>query len=217
MNYFEILIQTYIDTKDKTYLRNAYFREFKKAEAQYFPSNEFYAGCMKQIESGEYLFQKELKENPKASLDKLYIDLQRRNYLWRGELTFRDLQIIKDALKEAYSSIRPDDQIKEGKEDYTSKEYALAYLFDLDVQGKNIPIRTTDAEYDKKEIQRQAIKRNFPKKVDSFYRAVFSINEHYDRNNPKELSKISMRWRDAVKELSMDWSKLEEYLKSKKL
>jgi hypothetical protein len=176
---------------------------------------------MKQIEAGEYMFEKELNKNPKASIDKLYIDLQRKNFLWRGELTFSDLQIIKEALKEAYSSIKPNDQSKEGKEkdttDYTAKEYALAYLFDLDVQGKHIPIRINDATFDKEEIQNQARERNFPKKADSFYRAVLLINDKFDRNNPNDLSNISRRWKESVKELSMDWSKLETYLKSKKL
>jgi hypothetical protein len=54
------------------------------------------------------------------------------------------------------------------------------------------------------------------KDKDTFYRSVLKIVK-FDLNNKQDLGNISLRWLDAVKTLSKDWSKTHQYLIDKKL
>lgn len=103
--------------------------------------------------------------------------------------------------------------------DFTTKEKALAYIFDLYANGKQIPTNPTEGGYAKKEIQLKGheLFGSDPEK-DTFYRSVKTISEKkYDLNKEADLRQISLRWLEAVRHLSKDWPKVEEYLKGKGL
>jgi len=100
---------------------------------------------------------------------------------------------------------------------YGAKEYALTYIFDLYATGKQVPINRIEGSLDVKKIKQDVSK--FPmydKAPDTFYRAVKSVLE-YDLNKPTDLQNISKDWLNAVRNLSTNWAKTEQYLKDKKL
>jgi hypothetical protein len=100
---------------------------------------------------------------------------------------------------------------------FTAKEYALTYIFDLYANGRTLPTNRVEGGYNAKQIENDS--KNFPtfdKKPDSFYRAVKEVIG-YDLNNARELSNISKDWYYAVKTLSNSWGKTQEYLQENKL
>jgi len=100
---------------------------------------------------------------------------------------------------------------------YGAKEYALTYIFDLYAIGKQVPINRIEGSFDAKKIKQDASKfPTYDKAPDTFYRAVKSVLE-YDLNKPTDLKNISKDWLNAVRNLSTNWAKTEQYLKDKKL
>lgn len=101
---------------------------------------------------------------------------------------------------------------------FIANEYALAYIFDLYATGKQIPINITEGGYNKSGLIEKGYELyKYDNKKDTFYRAVKHVVKNYDLNNKQDLMQISIRWNEAVKELSKDWCKTEEYLIEKKL
>jgi hypothetical protein len=100
---------------------------------------------------------------------------------------------------------------------YIANEHALAYIFDLHANGKQIPINKTEGGYNKKAIVQIGFELyQFDVKKDTFYRAVKHVAT-FDLNKQIDLLNISKNWIDAVKTLSKDWNLTEKYLKEKKL
>ncbi len=100
---------------------------------------------------------------------------------------------------------------------FIANEYALAYIFDLYVNGKQIPVNRTDGGYNKKELIQIGFELyQIDKMKDTFYRAVKKVVT-YDLNKQKDLALISQNWLEAVKTLSKDWNKTQQYLIDKKL
>ncbi len=100
---------------------------------------------------------------------------------------------------------------------FIANEYALAYIFDLYVNGKQIPVNRTDGGYNKKELKQIGFELyQIDKMKDTFYRAVKKVLT-YDLNKQKHLALISQNWLEAVKTLSKDWNKTQQYLIDKKL
>jgi|GEM_PF-2166573 len=97
------------------------------------------------------------------------------------------------------------------KRNYTAKHCALSYLFELDLEGKQLP--TSDGGLAQTEIDKLGIsiygKTSFTKVVREIAKC--------DRNNTRELKHISQNWREIVLELSPDSQKLEAYLKQKNI
>ncbi|MBS1760928.1 MAG: hypothetical protein JST23_12465 [Bacteroidetes bacterium] len=98
-----------------------------------------------------------------------------------------------------------------------ANEYALAYIFDLYANGKQIPVNRIDGGYDKKELIKKGNELyQFDKEKDTFYRAVKHVAK-FDLNKQQDLANISQSWIESVKRLSNDWNSTEKYLKEKKL
>ncbi len=53
MDYLEIVLRGYFDDNNRGYLENYFYREFKKAEKQFFLPDAFFGGCRKIIEQLE--------------------------------------------------------------------------------------------------------------------------------------------------------------------
>ena len=53
MNYLEIILQGYINENNREHLDKYFFREFKKAEIEYYENEEFFRGCLKVIKKFE--------------------------------------------------------------------------------------------------------------------------------------------------------------------
>lgn len=100
---------------------------------------------------------------------------------------------------------------KEKKRKYTAKHYALSYLFELDLQGKQPP--KSDGGFAQSEIDKQGLER-YGKT--SFTKTIRSIID-FDRNTTKDLEQISKNWREIVLELSPNSEQLDAYLKKKGL
>ena len=58
MDYFEIVLQGYFNDNNREYLSQYFFREYKKAEKEYYEVNEFFDGCLKATE----IFEKEIND-----------------------------------------------------------------------------------------------------------------------------------------------------------
>jgi len=99
---------------------------------------------------------------------------------------------------------------------YKAKENALAYIFDLWANGNQIPLNRVEGGINAKELKRIGKEVYKFEKPDTFYRAVRNVLE-YDLNNKDYLEQISLDWYNAVKQLSKNWEKTEQYLKEKKL
>jgi hypothetical protein len=100
---------------------------------------------------------------------------------------------------------------------YIANEYALTYIFDLYAIGQQVPINRIEGSFDAKKIKQDASKfLTYDKAPDTFYRAVKSVLE-YDLNKPTDLQNISKDWLNAVRNLSTNWAKTEQYLKDKNL
>jgi hypothetical protein len=95
-------------------------------------------------------------------------------------------------------------------------EYALTYLFELDVSGQQVPINPTEGTIYKKELMKIGVNR-YKLKGDTFYRKVKDIKEKFDINKPQHLEQISKDWLFAVQNICTDWDGLSKYLKNKKL
>ena len=104
-------------------------------------------------------------------------------------------------------------QVKKIK--YTANEKALAYLFDLDTNGEQVPKNRVEGCYDAKEIKKIGLNKGFDK-PDTFYRGVIKVLS-YDRNKKENLQHISADWINAVKDLSTNWEETKRYLISKEL
>lgn len=94
---------------------------------------------------------------------------------------------------------------------YTAKHYALYYLFELDMTGRQLPL--SDGGYAQSEIDEYGLSC-FNKK--SFTKTIREVLK-YDRNSLKDLKGISQNWREIVLELSQDPLRMENYLKTKNL
>jgi len=100
---------------------------------------------------------------------------------------------------------------------FIANEYALAYIYDLFANGKQIPINRTDGGLNKKELINQGFELyQLNNRKDTFYRAVKYVS-NFDLNKQQDLVNISQRWLEAVKTLSKNWDKTEKYLKEKGL
>jgi hypothetical protein len=100
---------------------------------------------------------------------------------------------------------------------FIAKEYALAYIFDLYSNGKQIPSNRIEGGLNKKELKQIGYDLyQFDNNKDTFYRAVKQVANN-DLNKQKDLAYISLRWIEAVKTLSKDWNKTQKYLQEKKL
>lgn len=98
---------------------------------------------------------------------------------------------------------------------FTAKEFALAYLFDLDLEGKQVPINRVEGTMSKKELFEVSKQRkHYNLTPDSFYKAVRGIVK-YDRNNSVQLQQISSGWYQAVLVLSHHKEELQKHLDSK--
>lgn len=108
-------------------------------------------------------------------------------------------------------------ETKTEQEKFIINEYALAYIFDLFANNKQIPINQTDGGYNKKGLIKAGFQLyQLDKDKDTFYRAVKHVAS-FDLNKLQDLMNISKRWVEAVKTLSKDWIKTEQYLKEKTL
>lgn len=99
---------------------------------------------------------------------------------------------------------------------YKADEYALAYVFDLWAQGKQVPSNRIEGGYNAKELKRIGANYYKFKKPDTFYRAVRKVLT-YDLNKTQYLESISKDWYNAVKKLSKNWVITEQYLRDKNL
>jgi hypothetical protein len=100
---------------------------------------------------------------------------------------------------------------------FIHNEYALTYILDLYANGNQIPTNSIEGGNNKKEIIKNGFELyQLDKDKDTFYRSVLKIVK-FDLNNKQDLGNISLRWLDAVKTLSKDWSKTHQYLIDKKL
>ncbi|MDW7691475.1 hypothetical protein R9C00_17990 [Flammeovirgaceae bacterium SG7u.111] len=104
---------------------------------------------------------------------------------------------------------------KKTSKKFIANEHALAYIFDLYAEGKQVPINRTEGGLNAKEIKRIGIEKGFDK-PDTFYRAVKNVLK-FDLNKTKDLNNISKDWFNGVKTLSNNWVKTSEYLKEKGL
>ena len=104
-------------------------------------------------------------------------------------------------------------QQKEKK--YTGKDYALSYIFDLYVDGKQLPINIKEGGFQKSEIMKIG-EDKYSLNGDTFYRAILEVNK-YNLNSARDLKQISTEWENVLCNLSTDWAKTKKYLKEKKL
>ncbi|ROI14619.1 hypothetical protein [Epilithonimonas hominis] len=100
---------------------------------------------------------------------------------------------------------------------FTAKEYALAYIFDLYANGRQIPINRIEGSLSKKEIEQYGKDNIQFIKPDTFYNAVKDLNKNYNVSIIKDLQNISQDWLNAVKSLAKDWKKTKAYLTEKEL
>lgn len=100
---------------------------------------------------------------------------------------------------------------------FTAKEYALAYIFDLYANGRQIPINRIEGSLSKKEIEQYGKDNIQFIKPDTFYNAVKDLNKNYNVSIIKDLQNISQDWLNAVKSLAKDWKKTKAYLTAKEL
>jgi hypothetical protein len=127
---------------------------------------------------------------------------------WKTEL---------DNLKPSVTALPPQPIVKEKPIRYRAKEYALTYIFDLYATGQRVPIDRIEGCFDAKKIKDDVSKfPTYDKAPDTFYRAVKSVLE-YDLNKSTDLQNISKDWFNAVRNLSTNWVKTEQYLKNKNL
>lgn len=125
-------------------------------------------------------------------------------------------RLDRDVFSDLFKPLKGNKEYKESPlNDYTGKEVALAYLFDLDVTLQEIPKNPKTGQLSKKEIQLKASDYNI--KPESFYKSVKAIYGNYNIYNLKDLKQISSRWKDAVLDCSIDSLRVKEYLKEKKL
>ncbi len=85
MDYLEIILKGYFDKTDRLHLTEYLYREFKKAEKEYFTAGTFFDGCMDVIDSWKKHLQREIFERK----DELYLMLTAAK---NGTLTYDNLQ-----------------------------------------------------------------------------------------------------------------------------
>lgn len=83
MNYLEIVLNGFFDKNNNANLVSYFYREWKKAESQYFEINEFINGCLNVIESFKNNSKSRLHERKKELLFML-------NAAKSGTLTYAD-------------------------------------------------------------------------------------------------------------------------------
>lgn len=123
---------------------------------------------------------------------------------------------ITDIIK--VSTSPPQQSEKPKPTNYKADEYALAYIFDLHAEGKQVPINRIEGGFSAKQIRQDStLFSSYDKTPDGFYRAVRKIVLEYDLNKKTDLENISMDWHNAVKGLSNNWSATKQYLIDKGL
>ena len=85
MNYLEIVLKGYFNENNREYLEKYFFREYKKAEKEYFEADEFFSGCLKIIEGWENHLQDKVFERKRE----LYLMLNKAK---NGTLSYSDLE-----------------------------------------------------------------------------------------------------------------------------
>jgi hypothetical protein len=71
MNYLDIVLKGYFNRNNREHLSKYFFREFKKAEKEYYEADEFFNGCLNVIEAFERNLDKQIYEEKKE----LYLGL----------------------------------------------------------------------------------------------------------------------------------------------
>lgn len=137
------------------------------------------------------------------------------------EVNVRWLEKLKSIRDNNYNLLSLQNKAtKEGQQatkKFIIKEYALAYIFDLYANGKQIPTNRTDGGYNKKELIQIGFNLyQLNIKKDTFYRAVKDVAK-FDLNRQQDLVNISKGWLEAVHALSKDWVTTKKYLIEKKL
>lgn len=98
MDYKAIILKGYFHENDKSYLKDYFYREYKKAEQQHYKADEFFSGLLKVVEG----WINELEK--KVSQRKIEI-AEMIGYIKQNEpLSDQDKQDIKD-LKEGLDKI----------------------------------------------------------------------------------------------------------------
>ena len=137
-----------------------------------------------------------------------------------GQHTFAEnrLLLITKIYFNAFSNtLKIAETEQKSQREFFFKEYALAYIFDLYANGKQLPVNKIEGGLSKKLLIKIGFELyQFDEKKDTFYRAVKEVAE-FDLNKKDYLKHISIRWIEAVKAISKDWDKVESYLKEKKL
>lgn len=85
MDYLDIVLNGYFDENNREHLEKYFFREFKKANKNYYEADEFFGGCIKIIESWEH----SLKDRIDKRKEQLYLMLGGAE---DGTLRYNDLQ-----------------------------------------------------------------------------------------------------------------------------
>jgi hypothetical protein len=135
----------------------------------------------------------------------------------RLELIFSIVQAEIQGNLKLNSTFPPPPIIEQKNTKYSANEYALAYIFDLWANNKQVPINRTEGSFSAKQIKDDVSRfPNFDKAPDSFYRAVKKVLT-FDLNKPNDLLNISNDWLNAVCYLSPNWKTTEQYLKDKNL
>ena len=126
---------------------------------------------------------------------------------------------LEFVLKRNYlESLQNEPQQNNNKPDkkYTAKDYALTYIFDLDVKGEQPP--TTNGALDYKKLN-EYYNQKAMKKVtgnSGFVKEVKNVSL-LNRNNENILNQYSLNWKESILNLSENKFDLENYLKVKQL
>lgn len=130
----------------------------------------------------------------------------------KKEESIPEPQLIANQKSESIPAPQQEQPIK-----FTAKEYALAYIFDLYANGRQIPINRIEGSLSKKEIEQYGKDNIQFIKPNTFYSAVKDLNKNYNVSIIKDLQNISQDWLNAVKSLAKDWKKTKAYLTAKEL
>lgn len=98
MDYLEIVIQAYFKENNLKHMKKYFFREFKKAEKEYYEADEFFGGCLNVIEKWLNYSKNKLSER-KSELNIMLTDAK------NGTLKFENVEGIMFE-KECLSTIK---------------------------------------------------------------------------------------------------------------
>jgi hypothetical protein len=65
MNYLEIVLQGYFNENNREYLEKYFYREFRKAEMEFYEADEFFSGCLKVVTAFEEDLKRQLHKRKK--------------------------------------------------------------------------------------------------------------------------------------------------------